>query len=147
MVHSGEEERSPRSDAPTFAVDVVRRLGSQLDAIQEKHDWAVSKGDARVSTQQREPGNELPSSSSPPPSAVIDLTSCTSLHSKNQLRIALERCDVDEVVSLAKVTYAAYGIVLDQILKDAERVNNQAWFWTEIEEDVGQTIMYLVQSE
>jgi hypothetical protein len=136
MLH---EERASASDSSTsFAVDVVRRLGSRLDAIQDKEDWAA--GDESKALDQQD---DAEASSS----AVIDVTNITSVHSTKQLQTALQRSGVEQTIELARVTYAAYGVVLDQLLKDAERVNDQAWYWTQVEEDPSKTVIYLVQSE
>lgn len=130
------EERVTGGDSSTsFAVDAVRRFGSQLDSFQEKQEFATT-----TSTEESE---DKKSSSA----EVLDVTHCTSLHSTKQLQVALHISGQDDAIGLAKVTFAAYGIVLERLLKDAERVNDQAWFWTQIEEDAGRTILYLVQSE
>lgn len=134
------EEGTGHDGNTSFAVDAVRRLGSRLDAIQDKHDWAAT---ASISD------NRLPASDkdAAAPPISVDLTHCTSLHSPDQLRIALEQHAREETIELARVTYAAYGIVLDRLLRDAERVNDQAWFWSQVEEDPTRTILYLIQSE
>lgn len=132
------EERATGGDSSTsFAVDVVRRLGSQLDSFQEKHEYNTT------STLKSEEHESSPSSSA----EILDVTHCTSLHSTKQLQVALQLSGQDDAIELARVTFAAYGCVLDRLLKDAERVNDQAWFWTQVEEDPGRTILYLVQSE
>ena len=79
-------------------------------------------------------------------SSIIDVTHITSLHSTKQLQLALQLSGAQQTIELARVTYAAYGLVLDQLLKDAERVNDQAWYWSQVEEDPSRTVIYLVQS-
>jgi hypothetical protein len=135
MLH---EERAAADVSTSFAVDVVRRLGFRLDAIQDKEDWAAVEEDKTLKEQ-----HESDASSS----SVIDVTHITSLHSTKQLQVALRLPGAEQTIELARVTYAAYGVVLDQLLKDAERVNDQAWYWTQVEEDPFRTISYLVQSE
>jgi hypothetical protein len=149
MTRLEDKRGSSGSDAMTsFAVDVVRQLGVQLDTIQERHDWATSEDNSSSSSSASIQQDQQDSSQKREEKAdVIDVTNSTSLHSTKQLQTALQRSGQDQVIDLAKVTYAAYGVVLDQLLKDAERVNDQAWYWTEVEEDPSRTFIYLVQSE
>lgn len=148
MAHS-EGQESGAEATTSFAVDVVRRLGSRLDAIQDKAEWAQSDDSKAVLQQQQQQQQLLTTSSDSAASemAVVDVTNCTSLHSTKQLQVALQMTGKDELLNVARVTYAAYGIVLEQLLRDAERVNDQAWFWTQVEEDPSRTVVYLVQSK
>lgn len=51
-----------------------------------------------------------------------------------------------ELMAVARLTYATYGVLLESILQQAESFNDQAWFWTEVEDNLSQTFTYLVQS-
>lgn len=146
MSHRQREVAEGGDGTTSFAVDAVRRLVSRLDSIQEKHDWAAGSEEEEVTIlddQQKEEGR----STGVGGGSIIDLSHSSNLHSMDQLRLVLQQTKSDEAVELARVTYAAYGLVLDRLLKDTERVNDQAWFWSQVEEDPGRTVMYLVQSE
>ena len=135
---STQEQPVGSDTATSFAVDTVRRLGASLDTLQDREEWAQTDSSRAVVHQH---------SKTDPSQAVVDVINCTSLHSPKQLQVALQVSGEEELMNVARVTYAACGVVLDRLLEDAERVNDQAWYWTQIEEDVGRTVVYLVQSE
>ncbi|EPQ32312.1 uncharacterized protein PFL1_00508 [Pseudozyma flocculosa PF-1] len=60
--------------------------------------------------------------------------------------ISQDNAETLRLVALARITYAAYALGLDALLQDASRINDEAWFWTEVEESAYRTLAHLVQT-
>ncbi|KAN0066216.1 Nuclear control of ATPase protein 2 [Thecaphora frezii] len=50
------------------------------------------------------------------------------------------------LAALARITYATHALVLDSLLQDASKLNDEAWFWTEVEESTFRAFSHLIQT-
>ncbi|PWN35293.1 NCA2-domain-containing protein [Meira miltonrushii] len=153
----------------SFALDAVRKQSSRLDSIQDHLSGSLrtpaSEGEDDAKTQElvrvessfnsqitqskslldqkqlNEALNTLSSSRLSNESSILLLP-----QSNGQVDVASDQVALFELISAARLTYSVYGLVLDDLLNQAETVNDQAWYWTEVEEDPIQTITYLVQT-
>lgn len=154
---SGESSHEPAS----YALESIRHLGNRLDAIEAaqraRADEGVVTTTARASPDARDAFDDIASSVNLDLAQAKHVPQLESLQgslralqeakSAGPVRGSGDHDEAAELLAVAKVTYASYGIVLDALLRDAERVNDQAWYWTEVEEDPTRTVTYLIQSE
>lgn len=158
---------SPAEAADTFALDSVHRLCARLDSIhdrQRKQYATEASQDIDTNTdviRQLDSlvGAEVIHSKSLPSVKQLQeaLASIKKLQQNQRISLfqshrgtTLEDDDdiqLSEMMALARLTYAAYGLILDSLLKQAEYVGDQAWYWTEIEEDFSHTMAYFIQSK
>jgi nuclear-control-of-ATPase protein 2 len=153
------------SDSPSFALDAVKRLNHRLDAIQDSFEDRGVKNDGGDPTQ----GEEIQRIVRIENNLNSQLSQAKALLNAKQLDDSLSAlrqsigshrsllappsangasAEVEEVqlIAIARITYAAYTLVLDTLLSQAEAVNDQAWYWQETEEDLVQTVTYLIQT-
>ncbi|PWN89877.1 NCA2-domain-containing protein [Acaromyces ingoldii] len=153
---SGESSHEPAS----YALESIRHLGNRLDAIEAaqraRADEGIVTTTARAAPDARDAFDDIASSVNLDLAQAKHVPQLESLQgslralqeakSTGQVRGAGDHDEAAELLAVAKVTYASYGIVLDALLRDAERVNDQAWYWTEVEEDPTRTVTYLIQT-
>lgn len=155
----------------SFALDAVRKQSSRLDSIQDHLSGSLrtpaseGEGEEDAKTQEivrvesnfnsqitqskslldqkqlNDALNTLNSARLSNESSVLLLP-----QSNGQVDIASDQVALFELISAARLTYSVYGLVLDDLLNQAETVNDQAWYWTEVEEDPVQTFTYLIQT-
>lgn len=153
-------------DSASYAVDAVHRLGQRLDAIQDRLGGTRSpnEGQAGLEIAKLESNVNAQMTQS---KTLIDAKQIEmAIRSLQQARVGSQnalllpptateqgRIDVTtdgpalvELIAAARLTYASYGLVLDTLLRQAESINDQAWYWTEVEENPMQTATYLVQT-
>lgn len=51
-----------------------------------------------------------------------------------------------KIVALSRLVIATYAVALDTLLQDASKLEDETWYWTDIEESTRKTLLYLVQT-
>lgn len=158
------------NESVSFALDAVRKQSSRLDFIQDHLSGSlrtpaseVDDDDAKTQEIVRIESNfnsQIVQSKSLLDQKQLN-DALNTLHSarlsnersilllpqsNGQVDVASDQVALFELISAARLTYSVYGLVLNDLLNQAEKVNDQAWYWTEVEEDPVQTITYLVQT-
>ncbi|MCO5613828.1 hypothetical protein L7F22_068106 [Adiantum nelumboides] len=157
------------NESASFALDAVHKQSSRLDSIQDHLSGSLrtpaSEGEDDAKTQEIVRVESNFNSQITQSKSLLDqkqlndalntlnsarLSSESSIlllpQSSGQVDVASDQVALFELISAARLTYSVYGLVLNDLLNQAETVNDQAWYWTEVEEDPIQTITYLVQT-
>jgi hypothetical protein len=156
-VHSCRLSASPITmpASSSFALDVVRTVGSRLDD---------AKPPADVNIQQE--SGEKEGSGKLDLSVDLDLAQAHKLPDRKSLLDALDTLKsrltllgspaqsstfsfqaFQDAQALARISYLAHALLLDDLMKEAEIVGDQEWYWAEIEDELWPSVKYLVQSE
>ncbi|CAD6925245.1 unnamed protein product [Tilletia caries] len=174
-----EEERgkhsrlphSPSSSSSSFAVDAIRTLGSQLDAIERSRISTSSTSTAAdsetvttaVKQEQGQARTDDQASGDNSASSVLDISQITANHPTTadllQILSSLHPSIVlmpssgagptaDTVFALTRIALATYTAFLDTLLQDAHAVEASAWGWHDIHDDDNHlaALTYLVQT-
>ncbi|EST07752.1 Nuclear control of ATP synthase 2 [Kalmanozyma brasiliensis GHG001] len=51
-----------------------------------------------------------------------------------------------QIVALSRLVVATYAVALDTLLQDAGKLEDETWYWTDIEESTRKTLSFLVQT-
>lgn len=51
-----------------------------------------------------------------------------------------------KIVALSRLVVATYAVALDTLLQDAGKLEDETWYWTDIEESTRKTLSFLVQT-
>lgn len=128
----------------TQALEDKRRFRSELHAAQSDEDEA-----------KEEKGLEL---YKPLPSV---LTEVRSLPNRDQLLEALQILDANKNLAaqtsgqaspgpdsaqLARITFATYALALHTLFEEADRLQDSAWYWSQIQDSNLAAVTYLVQT-
>lgn len=54
--------------------------------------------------------------------------------------------DDEDLIPLARIVYATLSLTLETLLNQAEQVQDQAFYWTKVEDSTSSTLLYLIQS-
>ncbi|KDN40157.1 NCA2-domain-containing protein [Tilletiaria anomala UBC 951] len=152
------------SDNSSFAVDFVRNIGVRIDDSQplstrvqspKVPEKADQKGDEALKIELADDLDlahltKLPSRSSllkildslATQTRLISAGSAEALKSHIVGSVRAEQ----EAQALLRITYLAYAVSLDALLKKAEILGDQEWFWSDIEDELLQTSRYFLQT-
>lgn len=51
-----------------------------------------------------------------------------------------------KIVALSRLVVATYAVALETLLQDASKLEDETWYWTDIEESTQKTLSYLIQT-
>lgn len=158
------------NESASFALDAVRKQSSRLDSIQDHlsgslqtpptegedddaHRQEIVRVESNFNSQIAQSKTlldpkQLESALKTLDSSRISNESSILLLPRDSGRadIIVDQVALFELISAARLTYSVYGLVLNDLLEQAESLNDQAWYWTEVEEDPVQTFTYLIQT-
>ncbi|TKY87206.1 hypothetical protein EX895_003883 [Sporisorium graminicola] len=60
--------------------------------------------------------------------------------------IAVPHLEELKVVALSRLVVATYAVALETLLQDASKLEDETWYWTDIEESTRKTLSFLVQT-
>ncbi|KAK0521945.1 Nuclear control of ATPase protein 2 [Tilletia horrida] len=168
---TGRHQQHPSSSSSSslsssYALDALRRLGTQLDSIERQHTHAQTQkqqddgsSTTTTTTTQIDTDAREKSSSSSSSSNVLDISTITSSHpspaqlhailtAQLQPALALSPGSAETVFALARVALATYTSVLELLLHDAHALERTAWAWHDIHDDDNHlaALLYLVQT-
>ncbi len=140
------------SASPSFAIDALRAIGSALDDAQTSPSLHASSGEQDELATQVELGVDL------------DLSQIQRLPDRTALLEALDQLGATSAIlapsngagsrrndpreqALARIAYLSHALLLDTLLKEAQLLGDQEWYWSEIEDELRRTATYLIQSE
>ena len=156
----------------SYTTDVYARLGSEL----ELYDSLLSTASTPIEKDTDfESQSASPESSKPQDDAAQDhkkpiqeilatlrpSDGSHTLPSRKTLLNLLDKLDnisqqqdgtnvphIEElkIVALSRLVVAAYAVALDTLLQDASKLEDETWYWTDIEESTRRTLSYLVQT-
>ncbi|SNX83067.1 related to NCA2 - control of mitochondrial synthesis of Atp6p and Atp8p [Melanopsichium pennsylvanicum] len=75
--------------------------------------------------------------------SLLDKLDATSQHADGSTVPHLEEL---KIVALSRLVVATYAVALDDLLQDASKLEDETWYWTEIEESTRRSLSYLVQT-
>ncbi|SPO23311.1 related to NCA2 - control of mitochondrial synthesis of Atp6p and Atp8p [Ustilago trichophora] len=156
----------------SYASDVYARLGSEL----ELYDSLLSTASTPIEKESGfETQSVSGESSEAPDEAVQDhrkpiqeilatirpADGSHTLPSRKTLLSLLDKLDATtpqadgstephleelKIVALSRLIVAAYAVALETLLQDASKLEDETWYWTDIEESTRRTLSYLVQT-
>lgn len=156
----------------SYATDVYARLGSELelyDSLLSTVSTPVEK-DASLKSQtaetdddtaqedavedRKKPIQEILASIRPSDGAhtlpsrktLLSLLDKLDGASEQQDKSAVAHLEELQIVALSRLVVATYAVALDTLLQDASKLEDETWYWTDIEESTRKTLSYLVQT-
>ncbi|KAJ1028540.1 hypothetical protein NDA16_001706 [Ustilago loliicola] len=156
----------------SYATDVYARLGSELELydsllstastpIEKEPDFKSQAADAdddnaeddavedRKKSIQEILTSIRPSDGAhtlPSRKTLLSLLDKLDGTSQHQDCSAVARLEELQIVALSRLVVATYAVALDTLLQDASKLEDETWYWTDIEESTRKTLSYLVQT-
>ncbi|GAC96150.1 predicted mitochondrial protein [Pseudozyma hubeiensis SY62] len=156
----------------SYASDVYGRLGSELEVydsllsttstpIEKDSDFESqfvshdgSKEHDEAIRDQRKPIQDILAAIRPAdgshtiPSRKTLLSLLDKLDDASEQRSSSAAPHLEElrIVALSRLVVATYAVALDTLLRDASKLEDETWYWTDIEESMRKTLSYLIQT-
>lgn len=156
----------------SYASDVYARLGAELElydsllsAVSTPADKDPELQTESISSESndtqhdaaqdhRKPIREVlasihpsdASSSLPSRKTLLSLLDKLDSISRQQDGTSVPRLDELKIVALSRLVAATYAVALDTLLRDASKLEDETWYWTDIEESMRKTLSYLIQT-
>nr|BAK01113.1 predicted protein [Hordeum vulgare subsp. vulgare] len=155
----------------TYSSDVYGRLGTELEIYDsllsatstpaekaEDADVKIASSDAESKGAPKEdhkkPIREILSSIRPSDASSTLPSRKTLISLLDKLDSFVEEQNVSgvphveelKVAALSRLVVATYAAALDTLLQDASKLEDETWYWTDIEESMRKTISYLIQT-
>lgn len=156
----------------SYATDVYARLGTELelyDALlsaastpkDEENDVKSESVLGEDQVDEQETTTDHKKTIQEILASIRPTDASTSLPSRKTLLSLLDKLDdasqqaegstgshIEELkaVALSRLVVATYAVALDTLLQDASKLEDETWYWTEIEESTRRTLSYLVQT-
>lgn len=155
-----------------YASDVYTRLGSELELydsllstastpIEKESDFETqsisgesSKAQDEAVQDHRKPIQEILATIRPADGSRTLPSRKTLLSLLDKLDGTAQQADGStephseelKIVALSRLIVAAYAVALETLLQDASKLEDETWYWTDIEESTRRTLSYLVQT-
>lgn len=156
----------------SYASDVYARLGSELELYDSLLSSVTTPADKDPKLQpqsvssesekeredaaedQRKPITEVlatihpsdTSSTLPSRKTLLNLLDKLDSLSQQPDGSSVPHFEELKVVALSRLVVATYALALDTYLQDASRLEDETWYWTDIEESTRRTLSYLLQT-
>ncbi|GAK63655.1 NCA2-domain-containing protein [Moesziomyces antarcticus] len=155
----------------TYSSDVYGRLGTELeiyDSLLSATNTPAEKAeDAGVKVASSDAGSKQASGEDHKKpiqeilSSIRPSDASSTLPSRKTLISLLDKLDsfaeeqgvsgvphVEElkIAALSRLVVATYAAALDTLLQDASKLEDETWYWTDIEESMRKTVSYLIQT-
>lgn len=156
----------------SYATDVYARLGSELELYDSLLSTASTPAEKQTDVKSqaaetdddraqedavedhKKPIQEILSSIRPSdgshtlPSRKTLLSLLDKLDATSQLQdgSAVAHLEELQIVALSRLVVATYAIALETLLQDASKLEDETWYWTDIEESTRKTLSYLIQT-
>ncbi|SPO21999.1 related to NCA2 - control of mitochondrial synthesis of Atp6p and Atp8p [Ustilago trichophora] len=156
----------------SYASDVYARLGSELELydsllstastpIEKESDFETesisgesSKAQDEVAQDHRKPIQEILATIRPADGSHTLPSRKTLLSLLDKLDAIAQQADGSavphleelKIVALSRLIVAAYAVALETLLQDASKLEDETWYWTDIEESTRRSLSYLVQT-
>ncbi|SJX61896.1 related to NCA2-control of mitochondrial synthesis of Atp6p and Atp8p [Sporisorium reilianum f. sp. reilianum] len=156
----------------SYASDVYARLGSELELYDSLLSTASTPIETETNFSSRSVGKD---SSEAQDEAVQDrkkpiqdilaairpADGSHTLPSRKTLLSLLDKLDSTaqqpdgstvphleelKIVALSRLVVATYAVALETLLQDASKLEDETWYWTDIEESTRKTLSYLIQT-
>lgn len=124
------------------------RDASQDEIDQREHDLRTVLTKLRPTSHSSSSGLIKPHpAANLSPSDLAQLVDSAFVPFQGQAAVPLSaQTETVELVALAQLTIATYGVVLRILMEEAGRLSEMDEYWTKVESDAWRTSLYLVQS-